>query len=346
MTERSRNRRRCIGWTVDSRYILVRCPELFTPTTAADGRPKKYHSTKCLMWTFARRALGYVLGDVYIKGQFRGTKQILQCEFRGGLGLPEKWSNGVGLPEKWGGELPEQYRPPEPCLGQFEVRPQGRPAKYCKVCSPFAKKALSAMKANANYKADPVKGAKIARTNKHKRRKAAGLPIRPIGSMQPCQYPDKHGGKRAEGCEIKYKLSGSFQKYCGPCQLRADADRAQAYRDEHPEEVKARNVLLWELRRQNLVDLQAKAAELAQRPSDWYGKPIEWRVVGTELLSADEVSNKQLGERLDGSRIFKCPYGKDGTNWQTALSGPGSATNFISDVRKWMKRPGKSVRKA
>lgn len=247
----SRSRRRCIGWTVDSNRILVRCPELFTPTTAADGRPKKYHSTKCLMWTYARSALGYVPGDVYIKGQFRGTKQILQCDFRGGIGLPEKWRE-VELPEGWGGELPEQYRPPKPCLGQFEKRPNCRPAKSCEVCSPFAKALLSALKANANYKADPVKGAKIALKNRHKRRKAAGRPIRPIGSMQPCQYPDKHGGKRAEGCEITFKVGSSAQKFCDPCQLRADADRAQAYRDAHPEEVKATNVLRWKSQRERL----------------------------------------------------------------------------------------------
>jgi uncharacterized Zn finger protein (UPF0148 family) len=43
------------------------------------------------------------------------------CEFRGGAGLEEK------------------FRPPAPCLGEFEVRPQNVwIQKFCDACAPFA----------------------------------------------------------------------------------------------------------------------------------------------------------------------------------------------------------------
>jgi hypothetical protein len=85
------------------------------------------------------------------------------------------------------------------------------------------------------------------------------------------------------------------------------------------------------------------AALRAARPDDWDDVPIEWRIIGGELLSRRVyMSNEELAERLDGSRILRCPYA---TDWKTALSRPGRAANFISEVRAWVNRPGRSLRK-
>jgi DNA-directed RNA polymerase specialized sigma24 family protein len=85
------------------------------------------------------------------------------------------------------------------------------------------------------------------------------------------------------------------------------------------------------------------AALRSARPDDWDDVPIEWRIVGGELLSRKEyMSNEELAERLDGSRILRCPYA---TNWKTALTRPSRAANFISEVRAWVNRPGRSLRK-
>jgi hypothetical protein len=67
--------KRCIGMVANSRSVLVQCPEIVTSTR------RKYHSKKCLEWTHARRALGYVLGDVYVK-----------------CGRGKRWREKVGLP--------------------------------------------------------------------------------------------------------------------------------------------------------------------------------------------------------------------------------------------------------
>lgn len=85
---------------------------------------------------------------------------------------------------------------------------------------------------------------------------------------------------------------------------------------------------------------QRRAA--AWRPPTWYSKPLEWRIIGTELLSCGYMSNKDLGTRLDASRIIRCPYGP---SWEDALSSDKkkqsrAAFNLISDIRKWINRPG------
>jgi len=83
----------------------------------------------------------------------------------------------------------------------------------------------------------------------------------------------------------------------------------------------------------------------AWRPSDWDVKPIEWRIIGTELLlSTDYISNKDLGKRLDTSRLLTCPYG---SSWEKAFSSDKKekhkgAFNFISDIRRWVGRSGKN----
>jgi hypothetical protein len=87
---------------------------------------------------------------------------------------------------------------------------------------------------------------------------------------------------------------------------------------------------------------QALAA--LERPKDWFEKPMDWRIIGTELLSQKYMDNAELGERLEESRILKCPYGP---SWCRALSGAHknrSAVNFISDIRAWVNRPAKPAK--
>lgn len=75
------------------------------------------------------------------------------------------------------------------------------------------------------------------------------------------------------------------------------------------------------------------------RPADWWDKSIDYRIVGSELLSKAYMSNEELGKRLDSSRLLKCPYGTDG--WEIALRGSGRAANYVTEIRKWVNRPGK-----
>jgi hypothetical protein len=88
-----------------------------------------------------------------------------------------------------------------------------------------------------------------------------------------------------------------------------------------------------------LADLRTKAAA---RPVNWWEKIIDWRIIGEELLSREgPMSNQELGERLDASRILKCPYHSDG--WETALGRIKRAMDFVSEIRTWVKRPAKGV---
>jgi len=157
----------------------------------------------------------------------------------------------------------------EGCLGEFKSTSPKQ--KYCGACQLAARRARQLAHQLAKYAADPKAAAEKAKQNRWKRRKAAGQPCRPIGSMGRCEYRDKRG-KRGDGCEIKFKRRSSAQKYCDPCQKHADADRAQAYRDENREKVRARDRKRWE----NVKDVRARLAlaEAAhQQPKRGRGRP-------------------------------------------------------------------------
>jgi hypothetical protein len=73
------------------------------------------------------------------------------------------------------------------------------------------------------------------------------------------------------------------------------------------------------------------------RPLDWNDKPIEWRIIGNELLSQRAyMNNDELADRLDTSRILKCPYA---LIWKDALNTRGFLL-LVNKVRKWVKRQG------
>jgi hypothetical protein len=147
-----------------------------------------------------------------------------RCQFQGGAGLEEK------------------YRPASPCLGDFLVgRSCNEPRqKYCEVCAPFAKKWLSAQNANASYKRDPERLAKITRENRWKRRKAAGRPCPRLGIMVRCKYRDKQG-RRGKGCLGKFERKSSSQKFCAVCHKHANADIARNSRRAHLAEIRRRD---------------------------------------------------------------------------------------------------------
>jgi hypothetical protein len=65
----------------------------------------------------------------------------------------------------------------------------------------------------------------------------------------------------------------------------------------------------------------------AWRPADWYDRPIDWRIIGTELLSKPSMSNRELGKRLDSSRLIKCPYA---TTWEIGLTRDGPGPNYVT----------------
>lgn len=75
------------------------------------------------------------------------------------------------------------------------------------------------------------------------------------------------------------------------------------------------------------------------RPADWLDRPIEWRIIGTELLSRHEyVSNQELAKILDAAEMIKCRYGP---TWFAAI-GKEECKKFIGRIRTWVKRPGKN----
>jgi hypothetical protein len=82
----------------------------------------------------------------------------------------------------------------------------------------------------------------------------------------------------------------------------------------------------------------ALALQKAWRPDDWLDKPIEWRIIGTELLSREPMTNRQLGQILDKGRILRCPYGE---KWEASVA-KADCMKFINKIRKWVNRPGKT----
>jgi hypothetical protein len=89
--------------------------------------------------------------------------------------------------------------------------------------------------------------------------------------------------------------------------------------------------------RKKLQELERLAV---RHPADWKDKTIRWRIVDTELLSEDYLSNKQLAARLDASKILKCPYAE---TWLAAATDSGNRgfILFIGKIRKWVNKPGK-----
>ena len=196
-----------------------------------------------------------------------------------------------------------------------------------------------------------------AKNQAERNRAAAKRAARPK-VIRICQYREKKDGPI---CGIKFEAKPRIgkngadygvhpnQRYC-PKHATPAARAHGRWLNRNVERYKAyaidyRDRNLVSVRKKQRIAAKAKrdrvAATLAARPADWMKKPIEYRIIGGELTSIDgQMGNRELAQRLDLSRIIKCPYA---STWTIALSGAGRAANYISDIRKWMKRPGKTL---
>jgi hypothetical protein len=77
--------------------------------------------------------------------------------------------------------------------------------------------------------------------------------------------------------------------------------------------------------------------QAAKRPVDWHKRPVAWRLIATELLLQDYLSNNELAQRLDSSNILRCPYE---STWRASVESKGFA-EFIRRIRSWIGRPGR-----
>jgi len=119
------------------------------------------------------------------------------------------------------------------------------------------------------------------------------------------------------------------------------SDAQKRVREQYPH--------LKESARQRMKDRWSNINALTRagwRPADWHTKPIDWRIIGNELLSEPYISNIELGRRLDSSRLLDCPYGEEPRSWKKALSSNKATLNraaikLVNEVRKWVGRQGK-----
>jgi predicted transcriptional regulator len=109
----------------------------------------------------------------------------------------------------------------------------------------------------------------------------------------------------------------------------------EEYRDEFPGA--PRSPIAW--REEQRMKATKKRAQLsaAWRPDDWWDDDkTNWRIIGNELLSRNtRMDNEELAERLNKARVLKCPFGED---WD-CITRAGTAMNFITKIRTWVKRP-------
>jgi hypothetical protein len=91
------------------------------------------------------------------------------------------------------------------------------------------------------------------------------------------------------------------------------------------------------------ADRKQKVAFAQQFPPDWWNDDkADWRPIGSELLSRKGyMSNEELADRLNASRIIRCPFCKDG-DWG-CITRTGPAMNFITKVRRWVNRSGRAA---
>jgi hypothetical protein len=143
-----------------------------------------------------------------------------RCEFQGGVGLEEK------------------FRPPTPCLGEFEATTC---KKYCDVCRPFA----NAAKTLAYGQANRAKLAKKSHRERQQRAKSSGRPLLTLGVMVRCQHRGEDG-KRAPGCLRRFKRKAGAQKYCSNCKPLVKAINRKKSERKHAPEISAKASDRWE----------------------------------------------------------------------------------------------------
>ena len=179
---------------------------------------------------------------------------------------------------------------------------------------------------------------------------------------------DIHGMRRCRTCRVEWRRKRLKERYATDPDYRekqreshrkfaakkyhadpvAANQKQRAWLDKDPknrENAHEANKRWRERNHQKLTDearihateLRALAKIGRSQPADWMGKPTDWRIIGSELLSKEHMSNKELAARLDASRIAKCPYGD---TWQASVR-ERSCEKFINQIRGWVKRPGR-----
>jgi hypothetical protein len=241
------------------------------------------------------------------------------------------------------------------CLLEFEPNagPGGSNRKHCDVCQK-----LKARDRGAAYVSSyPEKHRKRNRDQRQKAAEAAGRVYRPMDELRVCLYRDR-AGNPGPNCIGMFKPRTGGQIFCDKCRplainkRQSAAATAQYHADKeqfdiggdseacarHKQRLKQGKKSAAAYHERQRLELAALRAQ--KRPADWSEKPIEWRIIATELFCQETyMSNQELAERLDGSRIVTCPktYGE---SWEIALgrSGKAIAINYISDIRKWANR--------
>lgn len=124
------------------------------------------------------------------------------------------------------------------------------------------------------------------------------------------------------------------QKFC--CKAHEKTAGWQRFNTVNPNRRKALNEETLKRRNEQLQFAR-------QFPSDWWDESKrDRRPIGSELLSRDGyMSNEELADRLDAARVLRCPFCKEGT-WG-CITRTGRAMNHISEVRKWVNRPGRAA---
>jgi len=111
--------------------------------------------------------------------------------------------------------------------------------------------------------------------------------------------------------------------------------RDRKWKAAHPEQRK-------EYDKRSAKRRTARVRFAKQFPPDWDDWALDSKIIGIELLRQEHISNPDLGERLDSSRLLKCPYAD---TWERALCGPkrGSkrAINFVGEIRKRLGKPAR-----
>jgi hypothetical protein len=148
------------------------------------------------------------------------------------------------------------------------------------------------------------------------------------------------------------KLDEINRKQCEKYAANREQRRAQqrGYRAADPERFRKYAQKSYAKHRTQRLDEAAKRRQVAWRPRDWKERSTDWRIIGTELLKQDYISNEDLGGVLGASRIVMCPE-KYGKSWGAALSpdkrtNSKAATELVRQIRAWVGRPGKRGKSA
>lgn len=146
-----------------------------------------------------------------------------------------------------------------------------------------------------------------------------GDSVRRTCAYRNCKKGD--GGHRATFDRIRRAATGDYY-----CDQRCAAAEQRAREDDRVAKLEAQGL-----------------------PKDWPTKPLPSVIIGFVLCSQDYMSNPELATRLDDHKL-KCPD-TYAPSWERALAGAkdgGSkrAQDYIWEIRDWVGKPARRLRKA